>query len=66
VLEARVPYLPKDIEDRAGSWCDRDDGVCSDNILDLGLHDDHAEYADSGGEIDEAAGEIVGRLGLGR
>jgi hypothetical protein len=62
VLEARVPYLPKDIEDRTGSWCDRNDGVCNDSLVDLGLHDDHAEYADSGAEIDEAAREIVGRL----
>jgi diadenosine tetraphosphatase ApaH/serine/threonine PP2A family protein phosphatase len=62
VLEARVPYLPKDIEDRTGSWCDRDDGVCSDSLVDLGVHDDHAEYADSGAEIDEAAREIVARL----
>jgi hypothetical protein len=62
VLEARVPYFPKDIEDRAGSWCDRADGVCSDSLVDLGLHDDHADYADSGAEIDEAAREIVGRL----
>jgi hypothetical protein len=62
VLEARVPYLPKDIEDRAGSWCDRDDGVCSDSLVDLGLHDDHAEYAYSGAEIEAATREIVGRL----
>jgi hypothetical protein len=62
VLEARVPYLPKDIEDRTGSWCDRNDGVCGDSLVDLGLHHDHAEYAESGAEIDEAGREIVAAL----
>jgi hypothetical protein len=62
VLEARQPYVPKDLEGRTGSWCDRNDGVCSDSLVDLGVHNDHAEYAHSGGEIDEAAREIAARL----
>jgi hypothetical protein len=62
VLEARVPYLPKDIEVRTGSWCDRNDGVCGDSLVDLGLHHDHAEYADRGAEIDEAGREVAAAL----
>jgi predicted esterase len=62
ILEARDPYLPKDVEHRAGSWCDRDDGVCGDSLVDLGLHHDHAQYARAGAEIDEAAREIAGVL----
>jgi hypothetical protein len=62
ILEARTPYLPDDIEDRTGSWCDRNDGICNGNLVDWGLHDDHAEYAIRGAEIDEAAGEIAATL----
>jgi hypothetical protein len=62
ILEARKPYLPEDIEDRTGSWCDRNDGVCVDNPADLALYDDHAEYGDGGAEIDDAAREIAGAL----
>jgi hypothetical protein len=62
VLEARAPYVPEDIEDRTGSWCDRNDGVCGDSLVDLGLHDDHAEYANTGAEIDEATREIAAVL----
>ncbi len=57
-----MPYLPKDIEDRTGSWCDRNDGVCGDSLVDLGLHHDHAEYADRGAEIDEAGREVAAAL----
>jgi hypothetical protein len=33
ILDARKPYLSSDIEDRAGSWCDRDDPICNNNYL---------------------------------
>lgn len=63
VLESRNPYLPDDIQGRVGSWCDRNDGICTDNIAlipgALGAHD---EYAEEGAEIDEAAREIATRL----
>jgi hypothetical protein len=62
ILEARKPYLPEDIADRAGSWCDRNDGICDGNPADWALHADHAEYADRGAEIDDAAREIAGVL----
>ena len=59
ILEARTPYVPEDIEGRTGSWCDRNDGTCNGNVADWALHNDHAEYADPGAEIDEAAREIA-------
>jgi Cutinase len=62
ILEARNPYLPDDVQDRTGSWCDRNDGVCDGNPADWALYDDHAEYADRGAEIDDAAREIAGAL----
>ena len=59
ILEARKPYLPEDIEGRTGSWCDRNDGTCNGNLADWAVHDDHAEYADPGAEIAEAARELL-------
>ena len=59
ILEARKPYLPEDVVGRTGSWCDRNDGTCNSNLADWALHDDHAEYADPGAEIDQAAREIA-------
>ncbi|HEX6205655.1 MAG TPA: cutinase family protein [Solirubrobacterales bacterium] len=60
VLEARSPYLPSDIEDRTGSWCDRDDTVCNNNLFDGA--DAHGGYADEGAEMDQAAREIASAL----
>lgn len=62
ILESREPYLPDDIADRTGSWCDRNDGVCDGNPMDLAVYDDHAEYADPDAEIEEAAEEIAAVL----
>ena len=62
ILEGRDPYLPDDIADRTGSWCDGNDGICDGNPADWVMHDDHAQYADGGGEIDEAAREIAAAL----
>ncbi|MEX2193930.1 MAG: cutinase family protein [Thermoleophilaceae bacterium] len=58
ILEARRPYLPEDLEDSAGSWCDRNDAICNNNFADF-VHGDHGEYANEGAEIDEAAREIA-------
>lgn len=58
ILESRRPYLPSDVEDRTGSWCDRNDGICNNNLTDL-ANKDHSQYADDGAEIDEAAREIA-------
>lgn len=35
--EIRNPYLPPDIASRSGSWCDRHDGICNGDLLDLVL-----------------------------
>lgn len=58
VLEARNPYLPADIEERTGSWCDRNDPICNNNLADF-LESAHDLYADDGGEMDEATQEIA-------
>lgn len=34
-LGARNPYMPPDIENRVGSWCDAKDGICDGNPLHL-------------------------------
>lgn len=58
ILEARRPYVPENVEDRTGSWCDRNDPVCNSNLTDI-VHSAHRGYADAGAEIDDAAEEIV-------
>ena len=64
VLESRIPYLPDDIQGRVGSWCDRNDGICTDNIVLIpGAVGAHDEYAEEGAEIDEAAREIATQAG---
>jgi LPXTG-motif cell wall-anchored protein len=60
-LEARVPYLPADIANRVGSWCDRDDLVCNNNLADL-IGSTHENYAKEGNGIDEAAQEVAEAL----
>lgn len=67
-----APYVPADIESRAGSWCERTDGVCTGSVLDLvlGVHFDmatrrfhvpiHGVYADS--YFVEAASEAASRV----
>ena len=32
-LVARNPHIPADLQDRIGSWCDKQDGICSGNEL---------------------------------
>ncbi|MBL7490365.1 cutinase family protein [Frankia sp. AgB1.9] len=45
VLGARQPYLPTDLVNRTGSWCDADDGICSRNPARLtGPLSTHAKY----------------------
>lgn len=58
IFDARKPYLPSEIADRTGSWCDRNDVICNGNIEDL-RKSDHSQYADEGAEIDEASREIA-------
>lgn len=62
LLEARDPYLPESFESKTGSWCDRNDGVCVDNLLlypsATGAHDNY----DENGWIAEAAVEAVRAL----
>ena len=58
ILEARKPYLPSDIESRVGSWCDRNDPICNNNLADFAVSA-HGFYADDGAEMDEAAQEVA-------
>ena len=59
ILEPRDPYVPADLVDRTGSWCDKQDGICTGNVAMAGdgAHDAYAEA-----EIPEAGAEIAGRL----
>lgn len=59
VLGPRDPYVPDAISERVGSWCDKQDGVCTGNESFL-FDDAHAEYPLA--EIPSAADEIAGVL----
>lgn len=43
ILEARNPYLPVSLENRVGSWCDKFDGICIDDLglAAVGTHDEY-------------------------
>ena len=59
ILEARDPYVPAQLEQKVGSWCDKQDGICTGN--NAFLHNDaHGQYPDQ--EIPEAAREAVTKL----
>ena len=49
MLGARNPYMPPDIENRVGSWCDAKDGICDGNPLHLPFtsSNSHFNYSDS-------------------
>ncbi|TQS40154.1 cutinase family protein [Cryptosporangium phraense] len=67
VLDARSPYVPRDVEGRVGSWCDRDDPVCNSNLADF-RHSTHGSYARPGNAVDQAAREsaVAVRAALGK
>lgn len=56
VLESRRPYLPTDIERRVGSWCDRNDPICNNNVADF-VHSTHGRYTQPGSGVDQAVRE---------
>lgn len=62
ILEARKPYLPDDIVDRTGSWCDRNDPICNGNFADFAWTA-HGEYTNAGAELDEAVLEAATAIG---
>lgn len=60
-LGPRNPYVPEDIKNRVGSWCDAKDGICTGNILDAN-NEAHGKY--SVGYIGEAwRNEILPAIG---
>ena len=61
IMGARNPYIPTDMEDRVGSWCDRNDHICNNNPFDSAWSA-HDHYADPGGEIEEAVREATSKL----
>jgi len=61
ILEARNPYVPSDIENRVGSWCDRNDPICNNSLADFAVSA-HSLYADDGAEMDEAAREVAAAI----
>ena len=60
-LGARKPYLPVDIKDRVGLWCNSHDYVCgsSKNPLDAA---GHGTYSNQGEAVDLAVVEAIDRL----
>ena len=58
VLDARTPYVPAELAGRTGSWCDRDDPICNNNLGDF-LHSSHARYAQPGRAVEQAAREAA-------
>lgn len=59
ILDARDPYVPADLAQKVGSWCDKQDGICTGN--NAFLHNDaHGQYPEQ--EIPEAAREAVLQL----
>lgn len=59
ILESRVPYVPDDIEGRVGSWCDKQDGICTGNQTRI-ADNAHKQYPDA--EIPEAVREAAAAL----
>lgn len=53
------PYVPQENASSTGSWCDRNDPVCTGNI-EAFENSAHGLYAEPGGAIDNAAAEILG------
>ena len=61
ILDSRVPYVPDAFADKTGSWCDRFDGICTDQLaFAFGPTSAHGSYPD--GEIPDSAREIAERL----
>lgn len=60
-LGARKPYVPSDLSNKAGLWCNNHDWICgsSKNAL---INSGHEKYADVGGPIDRASREAAERL----
>jgi LPXTG-motif cell wall-anchored protein len=60
VLASTDPYLPSDLRDRVGSWCDAMDSICAGNDVNVALNEvvRPARYWDDTG----AASEAVDRL----
>ncbi|SHM54327.1 cutinase family protein [Cryptosporangium aurantiacum] len=61
VLEARSPYVPADLARRVGSWCDRDDPICNNNLGDF-AHSTHGLYAKPGRAVDQAVREAAAAI----
>ena len=59
-LGFRSPYIPDDMHDRVGSWCDREDPICTSNIRFAFDRAAHGEYP--GFETLQAANEIAVKL----
>ena len=59
ILGAREPYLPDAFTHKVGSWCDKQDAICTGKLSRL-KDNAHSEYPAS--EVFEAANEIALRL----
>lgn len=59
-LGAHKPYLPTDMQTKAGLWCYKQDWICDWNAF--GQTSGHGEYKKDGRAIDDAAREAVTKL----
>jgi len=60
-LRARQPYLPKEMEQKTGLWCEAKDFVCGSSSF-IWDQEGHGNYAIKNGAIDKAVREIARRL----
>lgn len=61
VLGARDPYLPEDMKNKVGLWCNDNDLICGSSKIPW-VNDGHGKYADVGGAIEKAVDEIVQKI----
>jgi hypothetical protein len=63
LVNVRNPYLPSELQAKAGAWCHADDMICTGNLLKFfneGLNKPHGLYPLKA--IPDAAREIAARL----
>lgn len=63
ILSGRNPYIHNDLRNKIGSWCDREDGICTGKYSRLG-NKSHGEYSNNNAEVDQAARRIALAVGF--
>lgn len=63
ILSGRDPYIPGDLRYKIGSWCDKQDYICTGKYHKF-YKNAHSEYSNNNAEIDQASREIARRIGI--